>query len=196
MMLTTKTKVALAGMAYRAIAIGRAIVRKDHWATIRRGDIQWRLDLSEGIDFSIYLLGAFERSTVLTLRKLVRPGATVFASGVLAQGIGRRRDGEDHEENLFGLNSFDVAAPRPYLPPSKDQHHHDQHQDGCERHSHSNRPVPSSYKLYLSARETGRHWQQHLPSFLVRLESNDLSIQFCLPGRISEQLYSEQERTR
>jgi len=81
MMLTTKTKVALAGMAYRAIAIGRAIVRKDHWATIPRGDIQWRLDLSEGIDFLIYLPSPFERSAVLTLRKLVRPRDTVFDIG-------------------------------------------------------------------------------------------------------------------
>jgi len=41
----------------------------------------WSLDLSEGIDFSIYLLGAFERSTVMTLEKLVKPGDVVFDIG-------------------------------------------------------------------------------------------------------------------
>ncbi len=81
MILTTNTKVALASIAYRAIGIGRAIVGKNNCATVRRGGIQWCLDLSEGIDFSIYLLGAFERATALTLQKLVGPGDTVFDIG-------------------------------------------------------------------------------------------------------------------
>jgi len=36
---------------------------------------------AEGIDFSIYLLGAFERSTVRALQKLVIPGSVVFDIG-------------------------------------------------------------------------------------------------------------------
>jgi FkbM family methyltransferase len=80
-MLTTKTKVSLAAIAYRFIAKGRALAGKDNCATVRRGGIRWCLDLSEGIDFSIYLLGAFERSTVATLRKLVKPGDVVFDIG-------------------------------------------------------------------------------------------------------------------
>jgi FkbM family methyltransferase len=80
-MLTTKTKVGLASLAYTFIAAGRAFVGKDSNATVRRGGIRWQLDLSEGIDFSIYLLGAFERSTAKTLRKLVKPGDIVFDIG-------------------------------------------------------------------------------------------------------------------
>jgi len=80
-MLTTKTKVSLAALAYKVVAMGRSAVGKDHRATVRRGGLRWNLDLSEGIDFSIYLLGAFERSTVATLRKLVKPGDTVFDIG-------------------------------------------------------------------------------------------------------------------
>jgi FkbM family methyltransferase len=80
-MLTTKTKVSLAALAYKTISLGRSIAGKDHLATVRRGGLAWRLDLSEGIDFSIYLLGAFERSTVLTLQKLVKPGDIVFDIG-------------------------------------------------------------------------------------------------------------------
>src|SRR4249920_3325430 len=80
-MLTTKTKVKLAATAYKCISVGRAIAGKDKNANVRRGNLRWQLDLSEGIDFSIYLLGAFERSTVATLRKLVRPGNVVFDIG-------------------------------------------------------------------------------------------------------------------
>lgn len=80
-MLTTKTKIALAATAYRVIRAGRALAGKDNHAVVRRGGIRWSLDLSEGIDFSIYLLGAFERSTVATLEKLVEPGDTVFDIG-------------------------------------------------------------------------------------------------------------------
>ena len=80
-MLTTKTKVSLAALAYKFIAFGRSIAGKDNSATVRRGGMRWCLDLQEGIDFSIYLLGAFERSTVATLKKLVKPGDVVFDIG-------------------------------------------------------------------------------------------------------------------
>ncbi|MGB2621440.1 MAG: FkbM family methyltransferase [Candidatus Acidiferrum sp.] len=80
-MLTTKTKVALAALAYKFVAAGRAVAGKNDCATVRRRGLTWRLDLAEGIDFSIYLLGAFERSTVIALEKLVKPGDVVFDIG-------------------------------------------------------------------------------------------------------------------
>lgn len=46
-----------------------------------RSAIRWRLDLREGIDFSIYLLGSFEPATVRAYRDLVRPGDTVLDIG-------------------------------------------------------------------------------------------------------------------
>jgi FkbM family methyltransferase len=81
MILTTKTKIALAGLAYRAIAAGRAVLGRDNCVTVERGGLNWDLDLREGIDFSIYLLGAFERSTVRTLQKLATPGSVAFDIG-------------------------------------------------------------------------------------------------------------------
>ena len=81
MILTTKTKIALAGIAYRAIAMGRAVLGRNDCVTVERGGNKWGLDLREGIDFSIYLLGAFERSTVRTLQKLAMPGSVVFDIG-------------------------------------------------------------------------------------------------------------------
>jgi FkbM family methyltransferase len=96
LILTTKLKVTLASIAYRTIAIGRGAIGKDDCANVRRGGAMWSLDLREGIDFSIYLLGAFEKSTVVTLQKLVRPGDTVFDIGAnigahtlgMAQSVG------------------------------------------------------------------------------------------------------------
>jgi FkbM family methyltransferase len=95
-MLTTRTKVSLASAAYKCIAMGRAIAGKNDIVTINRGNVRWCLDLREGIDFSIYLLGAFERSTRATLRKLVNRGDVVFDIGAnigahtlgLAQSVG------------------------------------------------------------------------------------------------------------
>jgi len=80
-MLTTKTKIALAGLAYRTIAKSRGLLGKSKQVEVRRGGVRWRLDLEEGIDFSIYLLGAFERSTVATLRELVKAGDVVLDIG-------------------------------------------------------------------------------------------------------------------
>jgi FkbM family methyltransferase len=81
MILATKKKIALASIAYRTLAIGRTLVGKDDSTVVRRGGFRWELDLHEGIDFSIYLLGAFEKSTVATLQKLIQPGDVVMDVG-------------------------------------------------------------------------------------------------------------------
>jgi FkbM family methyltransferase len=81
MILTTKMKIALAGIACQTVQMGRTMVGKNNCANVSRGGAQWDLDLNEGIDFSIYLLGAFEKSTVRTLQKLVRTGDVVFDIG-------------------------------------------------------------------------------------------------------------------
>jgi FkbM family methyltransferase len=80
-MLTTKTKVWLAGVAYKFIAVARSAAGKDSHVNVRRQGLRWNLDLREGIDFSIYLLGAFEPGTQKTLSKLIKPGDIVFDIG-------------------------------------------------------------------------------------------------------------------
>jgi len=81
MKLTTKQKVWLASMAYRGVSTARGAVGKGDVVTVNRSGMRWQLDLSEGIDFAIYLLGAFERSTANTLQKLVKPGDVVLDIG-------------------------------------------------------------------------------------------------------------------
>jgi len=77
-MLRTKQKVWLASLAYRFVSFGRAAMGKDKAATVNRAGARWTLDLSQGVDFAIYLLGGFERETMNTLRKLVCPGDVGF----------------------------------------------------------------------------------------------------------------------
>jgi FkbM family methyltransferase len=95
-MLTTKTKVSLAGAAYKVISFGRKLIGKSDSAIVQRNGISYHLDLNEGIDFSIYLLGAFEPGTHKTLQKLAKPGDIVFDIGAnigahtlaIAQSVG------------------------------------------------------------------------------------------------------------
>jgi FkbM family methyltransferase len=80
-MLTTKTKISLAAAAQRVVSLARAAAGKNHIAEVERRKVRWRLDLREGIDFSIYLLGAFEPSTANTLDKLAKPGDVALDIG-------------------------------------------------------------------------------------------------------------------
>ena len=80
-MLTTKQKVFLAGLAQKPISNVRSTLGKGDKADVRRQGVCWELDLSEGIDFSIYLLGAFEPRTARTLARIIRAGDVVLDIG-------------------------------------------------------------------------------------------------------------------
>jgi FkbM family methyltransferase len=110
MILTTKTKIALAGMAYRVIAAGRAVLGRDDHVIAERGGLKWDLDLREGIDFSIYLLGAFERSTVVTLQKLAISGGIIFDIGanIGAHTLGLARSA-GAKGRVFAIEPSDFA---------------------------------------------------------------------------------------
>ncbi len=77
----TKTKIAVAAAASRAIRAVRRLFGLGNTAEVSRGGIRWRLDLTEGIDFSIYLLGAFEPVTVAACARLIKPGDVVLDIG-------------------------------------------------------------------------------------------------------------------
>src|SRR5215813_6400206 len=76
----TTHKIAAARAIYRVVRTGRTLIgRGDHDVVVRDG-ISYDVDLSQGIDFAIYL-GAYERSTRAALRKLVSPGSLVLDIG-------------------------------------------------------------------------------------------------------------------
>lgn len=79
--LTTHTKLALARTARSLVMLGRRASGAGTRAIVRRRGIRWDLDLNEGIDFAIYLLGGFELRTLQQYRTIVRPGDTVLDIG-------------------------------------------------------------------------------------------------------------------
>jgi FkbM family methyltransferase len=80
-MITTKSKIRLARLARRLITGARAIGGKGSHAVVSRGGLHWDLDLNEGIDFSIYLLGGFELKTRKAFSRIILPGMTVVDIG-------------------------------------------------------------------------------------------------------------------
>ena len=75
-----RTMMAGARAAYHVVNLARGPWR-DKQVEVSRGGLRWRLDLREGIDLSIYLLGSFEPSVTRSYRRLVSPGDVVLDIG-------------------------------------------------------------------------------------------------------------------
>jgi FkbM family methyltransferase len=80
-MLTTKQKLAIARIIHATVMTGRSVVGLPPVTTVKRRNLRWVLDLREVIDFSIWLIGAFELGTVRAYQRLLRPGQTVLDVG-------------------------------------------------------------------------------------------------------------------
>ena len=81
MLLTTRQKISLARQCQRPLVAARRLLGLGAETEVRRGGLRWQLDLNEGIDLSIFLLGAFERRTIRAYRKIVRAGDLVLDIG-------------------------------------------------------------------------------------------------------------------
>lgn len=79
--LSTASKVRIARMLYLFLRLVRTPFGGRDLVSVRRHGIVWDLDLREGIDLTIYALGAFERDTLKALESLVERGATVLDIG-------------------------------------------------------------------------------------------------------------------
>jgi FkbM family methyltransferase len=79
--LNTRQKIVLARAAQRVVRLARGTLGRSMSFEAERGGLNWWLDLREGIDFSIYLLGAFEPETVRFYRQLIKPGDVVLDLG-------------------------------------------------------------------------------------------------------------------
>lgn len=80
-MLKTKQKIAIANIVQIGVMAIRRFFNKGPEARVLRGGVEWLLDLREGIDFSIWLLGSFEPETVRCYRKIVKNGDVVLDIG-------------------------------------------------------------------------------------------------------------------
>jgi hypothetical protein len=79
--LKTKSKIFIATTLSRLVRAARRLVGLGDTLEAVRSALRWRLDLKEGIDFSIYLLGAFEPVTVAACRRLIRRGDVILDIG-------------------------------------------------------------------------------------------------------------------
>lgn len=95
-MLKTKQKIKLARLIQVVVMAARRLTGNGPITRVTRKGLNWELDLNEGIDFSIWLLGSFEPETVRCHRAIVRSGDTVLDIGAnvgahtvfLAQEVG------------------------------------------------------------------------------------------------------------
>jgi FkbM family methyltransferase len=81
LILKTAQKMAIARLASSCVLFTRRILCLSKLAIVKRGGIWWSIDLSEGIDFSIYLLGGFEPNTLKLYSNILKPGDTVLDIG-------------------------------------------------------------------------------------------------------------------
>lgn len=80
-MLSVNQKMLIARALNRSLRLARSLVGRDMLVRCKRGGIEWELDLDEGIDLSIYLLGAFEPRVLRAYAPFVTPGAAVIDIG-------------------------------------------------------------------------------------------------------------------
>lgn len=73
-MLKTKHRIELASMLQKAVMAERRLLGKGPETRVRRGGVNWDLDLREGIDFSISLLGVPQLWTVRCGQRLLHGG--------------------------------------------------------------------------------------------------------------------------
>ena len=74
MIIQTRTKVTLAGFAAYVIVALRRLAGFGPFTYVKRDGFDWHLNLMDGIDFSIYLLGSFEPKIQTAFRQIVKPG--------------------------------------------------------------------------------------------------------------------------
>jgi FkbM family methyltransferase len=79
--LKTASKVALARSLYQSIKLCRGLVGLGDHCQVTRGGLHYELDLSQGIDFAIFLLGSFEPDTAAAIRRHATLGATALDIG-------------------------------------------------------------------------------------------------------------------
>ncbi|MDX2111061.1 MAG: FkbM family methyltransferase [Verrucomicrobiota bacterium] len=79
--LNTNQKLKIAQCLNRVVCGLRKACGRPNRGVFKRKGIHWGLDLNEGIDFSIFLLGAFEPADLKTYTGLIKPGDIILDIG-------------------------------------------------------------------------------------------------------------------
>jgi FkbM family methyltransferase len=77
----TSHKIGAARVMFHAVHFGRTLLGRTDREIVVRDGISYDLDLTQGIDFAIYLGGMFERNTAIALSKLTEPSSLVLDIG-------------------------------------------------------------------------------------------------------------------
>ena len=80
-MLSVKRKIFIARQLNRVLRLIRGLVGRGMQTQCRRHGVNWALDLNEGIDLYIYLMGAYEPREMQAYERVIRPGHVVFDIG-------------------------------------------------------------------------------------------------------------------
>lgn len=112
--LTTNQKLFIARSMQSVVMAARKLRGTGPQLQAKRGRINWQLDLREGIDFSIWLLGAFEPRTQRQYLKVLRSGDVVIDIGAnigahtlpMARAVGRNGRVYAIEPTDFAVNKL------------------------------------------------------------------------------------------
>ena len=88
-MFSTQTKIKIAKPLFFIVSSIRRIFRLKNAGVFRRRGLNCNLDLSQGIDFAIFLQGSFDPETVRFYSKIIQPGDVVIDIGA---NIGQTTD--------------------------------------------------------------------------------------------------------
>ena len=156
----TTHKIAGARAIYRVVRAGRAMLGRSDRDIFVRGGINYELDLSQGIDFAIYLGNIYERQTRAALRRLVSPSSLVLDIGAnigahtlhLAQLVGPSGRVIAFEPTDFAFRKLSRnLETNPQLKTRVTACH-------CFLTEHDEDQVPSAiYSSWPLAREAGLH---------------------------------------
>jgi FkbM family methyltransferase len=80
-LMKTATKIAIARALHYLVRSGRGLSGRMDGGIFSRRGVVYDLDLSQGIDFAIYLGGMFERNTAIALSQLAEPSSLVLDIG-------------------------------------------------------------------------------------------------------------------
>lgn len=156
----TTHKIAAARAIYHAVHAGRAVLGRSDQDIVVRDGVTYDLDLSQGIDFAIFLGNIYERQTKAALRKLVSPGSLVLDIGAnigahtlhLAQLVGPNGRVMAFEPTDFAFRKLSRNLDlNPSLAARVEAYH-------CFLTDHDGASVPNAiYSSWPLAKEAGLH---------------------------------------